>query len=61
MKCVGCKYFRRPAYVGSDCPTGDCYRYPPVLERGDWIRPIVLVEDFCGEWTPKNPPDWGPN
>ncbi|MFW5983187.1 MAG: hypothetical protein ACOCQ4_01705 [bacterium] len=54
-KCVNCKYWKDTAdiVVGGrriNTKLGECHRYPPTEENRENKFPIVMQDDWCGEF-----------
>lgn len=58
MKCEDCK-----AYRAKNDIEGECMLYPPVPNPAEnsrvtpdaWVRPLVYMDDFCGEFKQASP------
>lgn len=64
QSCVGCYFFQdRHVVVNGLHPDGTirghCKRNPPVSfeDEPHGVQPIVMAEDWCGEWLPADEAD----
>lgn len=54
--CAGCFFYRLSATNPPDHGgAGNCFLEPPVFgsEVDEWLNPVVLENEICRHWTPK--------